>query len=192
MSQLLRGTPVSSGIAQGTAYVMTRADRAAVPRRALQPADVEGELARFEAALTQAEKELLALRKDVAERIGAGEADIFTAQALVVRDHAFHEQVVDAVRKKQVNVEAALAEVVEKFVRAFDGVPDPYLRERAADVRDVGRRVVAALIASDSSNVRDIPEGSILVADDLLPSATARFDSCWTYPEHLPRYVGAS
>jgi phosphoenolpyruvate-protein phosphotransferase (PTS system enzyme I) len=176
MSQLLRGTPVSSGIAQGAAYVMTRADRVAVPRRALQPADVEGELARFEAALTQAERELLALRKDVAERIGAGEADIFTAQALVVRDHAFHEQVVDTVRKKQVNVEAALAEVVEKFVRAFDRAPDPYLRERAADIRDVGRRVVAALIASDSSNVRDIPEGSILVADDLLPSATARFE----------------
>jgi phosphoenolpyruvate-protein phosphotransferase (PTS system enzyme I) len=167
---------VSSGIAQGAAYVMTRADRVAVPRRALQPADVEGELARFEAALTQAERELLALRKDVAERIGAGEADIFTAQALVVRDHAFHEQVVDTVRKKQVNVEAALAEVVEKFVRAFDRAPDPYLRERAADIRDVGRRVVAALIASDSSNVRDIPEGSILVADDLLPSATARFE----------------
>jgi phosphotransferase system enzyme I (PtsI) len=176
MSQILRGTPVSSGIAQGTAYVMTRADRAAVPRRTLQPADVAGELARFEAALAQAEKELLALRKDVAERIGAGEADIFTAQALVVRDHAFHEQVVDAVHKKQVNVEAALAEVVERFVRAFDRAPDPYLRERAADVRDVGRRVFAALIVSDSSNVRDIPEGSILVADELLPSATARFE----------------
>jgi phosphotransferase system enzyme I (PtsI) len=175
-SQILRGTPVSSGVAHGTAYVMTRADRAVVPRRAVEPAEVEGELARFEVALTKAEKELVAIRKDVAERIGPGEADIFTAQALVVRDHSLRDQVVEVVRQNKVNVEAALAEVVEKFVRAFDQIPDAYLRERAADIRDVGRRVFAALIADDGPSALDIPEGSILVADDLLPSATSRFD----------------
>jgi phosphotransferase system enzyme I (PtsI) len=167
ISQTLRGTPVSSGIAHGTAYVITRADRAVVPRRAVEEADIEGELARFEFALIKAEKDLIALRKDVAERIGTGEADIFAAQALVVRDHALHDQVVDVVRQKKVNVEAALAEVVERFVRAFDQVPDAYLRERAADIRDVGRRVFAALIADDSLYRCDIPEGSILVADEL-------------------------
>jgi phosphotransferase system enzyme I (PtsI) len=175
-NQLLRGTPVSPGVAHGTAHVMTRADRAVVTRRALEAADVDGELARFEVALTKAERELLALRKDVAERIGAGEADIFAAQALVVRDHALHDQVVEVVRQRKVNAEAALADVVEKFIRAFDQIHDPYLRERAADVRDVGRRVFAALIASDGPNVHDIPEGSILVADELLPSATAGFE----------------
>jgi len=172
-SQLLRGTSVSTGIAQGTAYVMTRADRAAVPRRVVDPADVAGELARFETALTKAETELVALRKDVAERIGAGEGDIFAAQALVVRDTALHDQVVDLVRRQNVNVEFALAEVVEKFIRAFDQITDPYLRERTADIRDVGRRVFALLIASDRPSAGDIPQGSILVANELLPSVTA-------------------
>jgi phosphoenolpyruvate-protein phosphotransferase (PTS system enzyme I) len=173
---ILRGTPVSAGIAQGKAFVMTRADREVVPRRTLEPDAVDGELARFEAALNRAETELVALRKDVAERIGAGEADIFAAQALVVRDHALHDEIVGIVRTKLVNVEAALAEVVEKFVRAFDKIADPYLRERASDVRDVGRRVFAALTSGDRPTVREIPANSILVADDLLPSATARFE----------------
>jgi phosphotransferase system enzyme I (PtsI) len=175
-SHILRGTTVSSGIAHGTAYVLTRADGAVVPRRTLEATEVEGELARFETALSRAEKDLFVLEAAVEKRIGVGEADIFAAQALVVRDHALHEQVVAVVREKRVNVEAALAEIVEKFIRAFEQVPDAYLRERAADVRDVGRRVFAALIAQDGADARDIPEGSILVADELLPSATARLE----------------
>ncbi len=175
-SQLLRGTPVSSGVAQGTAFVMTRADQAVVPRRTVDAADVEAEIARFEVALSKAEAELVALGKDVAERIGAGDADIFAAQALVVRDHALHDQVVDIVRQQNLNVEAALADVVQKFKRAFDRIADPYLRERAADIRDVGRRVFGLLMAKDAPSMRDIPEGSILVADELLPSATATLE----------------
>jgi phosphotransferase system enzyme I (PtsI) len=175
-SQLLRGTPVSSGVAQGTAFVMTRADQAVVPRRTVEAADVEAEVARFEAALGKAEAELVALGEDVAERIGTGDADIFAAQALVVRDHALHDQVVDIVRQQNLNVEAALADVVQKFKRAFDRIADPYLRERAADIRDVGRRVFGLLMAKDAPSMRDIPEGSILVADELLPSATATLE----------------
>jgi phosphotransferase system enzyme I (PtsI) len=155
---------------------MTRADRAVVPRRAVEAAEVEGEISRFEIALSKAENDLVALRKHVAEKIGAGEADIFAAQALVVRGRDLHDQVVEVVRRDQINIEAALAEVIEKFIRAFEEIPDAYLRERAADIRDVGRRLLTALIANDGLVVREIPEGSILVADDFLPSATARFE----------------
>ena len=175
-SQTLRGAAVSSGIAIGIAYVLARTHHAVVPRRSVEAFEVEGEVARFEAAQTRAEGELLALRKDVADRIGVSEADIFAAQALVVRDHALHSQVVAIVHEKRINVEAALADVIEKVTRAFDHIPDASLRERAADIRDVGRRLFAALIADDGPNLLDIPEGSILVADELLPSATARIE----------------
>lgn len=175
-SQTLRGAAVSTGIAIGDAYVLARTHRAVVPRRSVEPENVEGELARFEAALVKAEGELLALRKDVADRIGVGEADIFAAQAQVVRDQALHSQVVAVVHAKRVNIEAALAEVIEKFTRTFDQIPDAYLRERAADIRDVGRRIFAALVDDEGPNLLEIPEGSILVADELLPSATVRFE----------------
>jgi phosphotransferase system enzyme I (PtsI) len=173
---LLKGIAASPGVAQGRAYVMTCADRGLVPRRFVEEADIEEELMRFEAALAKAEAELLALRNDVAERLGPADADIFAAQALVVRDRTLYDDVVAVVRQKHVNIEVALAEVGEKFLRAFEQIPDAYVRERAADLRDVGRRVLASLIVSHCPTPTDIPEGSILVADELLPSATASLE----------------
>jgi phosphotransferase system enzyme I (PtsI) len=175
-SSMIRGMSVSSGIAHGAAYVLSSVDETLVARRSVDAGEVDAELVRFDVALAAAEKELLALGEDVALRIGTSEGDIFAAQALVVRDHSLHRQVVSAVQQHRVNVEAAVADVIEKFVRAFDQVSDPHLRERAADIRDIGRRILAALAKDDGSGVLEIPEGSILVADELLPSATARFE----------------
>jgi len=175
--QIFRGTAASSGIAQGLAYVLTFADRAAaVPYRSLEPGEVDGEIARLETAVAKAEHDLLALSKDVAARVGTDEAEVFAAQALVARDHVFLGQVISMVRDRRLNVEAALTEVVEKFTRTFDQIPDPYLRERAADVRDVGRRVLGALTTRDAFDPTEIPDGSILVVDELLPSTTALLD----------------
>ena len=174
---MFKGIPVSSGVARGTAFVLACANRTAGPRRTIEADEVEGEFARFEAALVGAEKELLALKETVNERIGPSEADIFAAQALLVSDPVFKKQVTTLVRDKRVNIEAALAEVIEKFTRAFDEIPDPYLRERAVDVRDVGRRVLAALIQEQKpSENLNIPAEAIIVADELLPSVTARLE----------------
>jgi phosphotransferase system enzyme I (PtsI) len=173
---MIKGTPVSPGIASGTAYVLACAKMTAAPRRTIEAADVDGELARFEASLGHAEHELLALMATVTDKIGASEAEIFAAQALLLSDPAFRNQVSALVRDKRVNVEAALAEVIEKFTRAFDEIPDAYLRERAADVRDVGRRVLGLLIQDRTPESLDIPAEAIVVAEELLPSVTARLE----------------
>jgi phosphotransferase system enzyme I (PtsI) len=173
---MMRGTPVSSGIAHGTAYVLACTTRAASPRRTIEAGDVERELGRFEAALGKAERDLLTLKQMVGEKIGSGEADIFAAQALLVTDAAFKKQVSVVISDKRVNAESALAEVVERFTRAFDEISDPYLRERAADIRDVGRRVLSSLIEEQAPEGLNVPEGSIVVADELLPSVTARLE----------------
>ena len=173
-NSMLRGISISSGIAHGQAFVLSSVDQILVPRRSLEAAEVDAELARFGVAIGTAEKELLALRDDVAKRIGVSEGDIFAAQALVVRDPRLHGQVVAVVQQSRINVEAALLDVIGTFVRAFDHVSDPYLRERAADIRDIGRRILAALAKDDE--LVAIPDGSILVAEELLPSATARFE----------------
>lgn len=176
---IFRGTPVSPGIANGTAFVLTCCERNAVPQREVGPSGVDGEIARFEAASNRAEGELVTLRHEVARRLGPGDGDIFAAQALVLRDHAFRDHILSGIRAGQVNAEVAVAEAMERFTRTFDQIPDAYLRERAADIRDVSRRVLAALMAGDTAgdlDALDIPEGSILVADELMPSATARFE----------------
>jgi phosphotransferase system enzyme I (PtsI) len=173
---MMRGMGVSPGIAHGTAYVLACAERSAVAQREIAPSEVEAEMQRFEAALTRAETDLLALRKEVAEKIGTSEAEIFAAQALVVRDPSFRKQVTLIVTEKRINVEAAVAEVMEKFSHAFDKIPDPYLRERAADIRDVGRRILAALIEKQGTAPAEIPHDAIIVSEELLPSATANLE----------------
>jgi phosphoenolpyruvate-protein phosphotransferase (PTS system enzyme I) len=173
---MLKGMGVSSGIAHGTAYVLACAERAAAPQRAIAASEVDAELLRFDAALNKAEADLLALKDAVSEKIGASEAEIFAAQAMVVRDPSFRKQVSLIVHERMVNVEAAVAEVMEKFTHAFDKVPDAYLRERAADIRDVGRRILSALIEEHGPASADIPEGSIVVSEELLPSATANLE----------------
>jgi len=173
---MIKGTPVSSGVAHGTAYVLACAHHMAGPRRTIATDEIDGELERFETARAAAEKDLLALKATVSEKIGASEADIFAAQALLLADPAFRNQVSALVRDKRVNAEAAVAEVIEKFTRAFDEIPDAYLRERAVDVRDVGRRVLALLIEERAPETLNIPAGSIVVAEELLPSVTARLE----------------
>ena len=92
----------------------------------------------------------------------------------MVRDPTLRKQVTALVRDQRINVESAVAEIVQRFTRSFDDIPDPYLRERAADIRDVGRRVLSALV--DEQEQLEVPGGSVVVADELLPSVTARLD----------------
>ena len=174
---LRRGTGVSSGIAQGSAFVLACAEQSAGPIRSIAADEVELELARFESALRRAEKELATLEQSVRDRVGPGEAEIFTAQAMVLRDPSFQQRMLAAVRDRRLNVEAALTEVIEGFTRSFDKISDPYLRERAADIRDVGRRVLSALLDRRiGPDCLEIPAGSIVVAEELLPSVTANLE----------------
>jgi phosphoenolpyruvate-protein phosphotransferase (PTS system enzyme I) len=171
---LMRGTAVSPGIGRGTAYVLACGVGTPALRREIAADEVPGELARLDAALAEAEQDLLALKKVVDDSIGPSEGDIFAAQALVVRDPILRTQVSALVRDQRINVESAVADIVLKFTRTFDDIPDPYLRERAADIRDVGRRVLSALVGEQDQ--LEVPEGAVVVADELLPSVTARLD----------------
>jgi phosphoenolpyruvate-protein phosphotransferase (PTS system enzyme I) len=110
----------------------------------------------------------------VGERLGGTQADLFAAQRLALDDPGFRQHVVQLVEEKAINVEAALSEVIDGYTRTLDAVPDLYLRERAADVRDVGRRVLSALIERQGMDDSEIPDGAIVVAEELLPSVTAR------------------
>ncbi len=170
---LHKGISLSSGVAQGTAWVLVGADGSVTARRNLAPAEIEGELARLDAALLRVEAQLKALEQALTPRIGARDADIFGAQSLLVR--SLVEPVTDLVREQSINVEAALSEVIDRLTHAFDAIADPTLRGRAADIRDVGLRLLGNL-ALECCGDDDIPEDAIVVADELFPSLTARLD----------------
>src|ERR1700704_842572 len=128
--RMLKGTGVSAGVAQGTAYVVACGYRSAVPQRNIRASEVDGERARFDGAVARADAELAKLQNDVRERIGPSQAEIFGAHRLVLKDASLRERVLRAVEEKRVNLEASVAEVFDEYVRSLEGNPDGYLRER--------------------------------------------------------------
>lgn len=174
--ELIKGIAVSPGIVRAPAFVVGDEASLTVPRHPIAEAGVGAELAKFGAALRESETTLSALRAEVRAKIGPREAEIFDAQITLLRDPMFVDEVTGHVRTDLLNVEAVVADVVERFTQMFAGIADPLLRERAGDVRDVGRRVLACLLEQQPAEPLSFPAGVILVAPELAPSTTARLD----------------
>ncbi|WP_448594012.1 phosphoenolpyruvate--protein phosphotransferase [Thermoflexus hugenholtzii] len=171
MSRRLQGLPASPGIALGPAWWFRRAERGPLRARGEDPAV---ERARLEAARQQAAAELAALQEANRDRLSPEELAIFEAQTLMLQDPELLAQV-EAALAEGASAEAAWSQAVEAFAAQLAALPDPYFQARAADVRDVGNRVLRHLMG--------IPEEPtmpahpvIVVADDLLPSETVRLD----------------
>jgi phosphoenolpyruvate-protein phosphotransferase (PTS system enzyme I) len=171
---LMRGTGVSKGVARGTALVLACGYRSAVARRTIAASEVETERTRLDAALGRAASELTSLQQEVSATIGPTQGDIFGAQLLVLQGRGLRDRALEIVEEEHVNVESALSKVIDEYTRRLDAISDTYLRERAADVRDVGRRVRSALVERRRPDGPEIPDGSIVIAEELLPSVTAR------------------
>ncbi len=171
MSRRLRGLPASPGVAMGPAWWFRRA--VPIPVRA-QGEGLEVERARLRAAQDQAAVELAALLEAQRGRLPAEELAIFEAQALMLQDPELMAAV-EAELAAGASAEAAWSRAVEAFAAQLAALPDPYFQARAADVRDIGNRVLRHLVGA--SEALPMPEHPVIVvADDLLPSETVRLD----------------
>jgi len=166
-AMMLKGTALSRGVARGFAYVVAPLGGF---RGTILEQDVGRELARFRVALEEAERELTGLHEKAATNIGAVAADIIAVQVLVLKDPAFLQRISAKIEQGRVNLETALDETVNQLSEAFAKLDDPYLRERAADLRDVTRRLLQTLATKAGTPVSAIPDGAIIVVQELLPS----------------------
>jgi phosphotransferase system enzyme I (PtsI) len=173
---MIKGIAVSAGIAWGTAFLLQDPTQIPVPRRKVPADDIPREWGRLDSAIQEAEKTLLALQQDVRAKIGEREAGIFDAHIMLLHDPGFMQQVKHRCESELMNVEAALYDIMEKYSQTLGEITDPYLHERAADVRDVGRRVLEILMKDSHRTFVNFPEGSVIVASELFPSATARMN----------------
>ncbi len=173
---LLTGLAASSGLARGEAYVCPGDDRVSVPRRSIAAAEVSAELSRLEQAMAAVEADLAALRNETRRTLGADAAAIFEAQACMLRDPALFRTAVRCCESQEINIEAAWSDTAEAFDRAFGRLGNPAIRERAADLRDVTRRLLDRLQGFTASTTPHFPRGCILVVQELLPSLAARLD----------------
>jgi len=171
-----RGFPISPGIAIGRGAVFTETGPEAIPEYRVPPSRVDSEVARFKHAVNQTRDELKALIRKIGEDLGASEADIFRVHLSVLEDPALHSEVEQYIVEQKHNVESALSLTIGKFSQLLDEVADKILKERAADIRDVGRQVLAKLMLDRGSATWNLVDKVIIVAEDISPAITVRLE----------------
>ncbi|MED4964891.1 phosphoenolpyruvate--protein phosphotransferase [Heyndrickxia coagulans] len=173
MSTILKGIAASNGIAIAKAYRLVEPDLS-FEKRPVQ--NVSDEVKRFNAAVSESKSELQAIREHAMKALGADKAAIFDAHLLVLEDPELLMPVQDKIRDDQVNAEYALKKVADMFVTMFEQMDNEYMRERAADIRDVTKRILAHLLKVEIPNPSMISEEVIVIAEDLTPSDTAQLN----------------
>ena len=168
----LKGAGVSPGVVVGPAFLVTT-DEDRLVERTVSDDEIPREIARFEEALIVTRSQIHDIQQKVGVAIGHENASIFDAHLLVVDDRSFVEEVIRGLSTQRKNVEVVLTSVADRYAQALAGLDDDYLRERAADVRDVTRRILRNLSGRSTSVLTQIDKPYIVIANDLAPSDTA-------------------
>ncbi|WP_071459264.1 phosphoenolpyruvate--protein phosphotransferase [Bacillus massilinigeriensis] len=169
----LKGIAASSGVAIAKAYRLVEPD---LSFEKLTIDSFEQEIARLHASLQIAQSELEAIRDKAREELGEDKAAIFEAHLLVLNDPELVNPIEEKIKAESVNAEFALKETADMFISMFKSMDNEYMKERAADIRDVTKRVLAHLLGANIPNPGMVAEEVIIVADDLTPSDTAQLD----------------
>lgn len=170
---LLQGIAASSGIAIAKAYRLVEPDLS-FTKKSIE--DIDAETKKFEDAITKSIQELKEIQKIAETELGAEEAAIFDAHILVLNDPELITPIKDKISAEKVNAEQALKETTDLFIAMFEGMDNEYMQERAADIRDVTKRVLSHLLGVKVVNPSTISEEVIVIAEDLTPSDTAQLN----------------
>lgn len=169
----LQGIGASGGYAVAPAFVYRRPDLR-IEQRAID--DVQAEVVRFQQAVEVARRQLDEIQQRVSTAADEQVGRIFEFHRMMLEDAELLRAVEDAITTERCNAEFAVNRVIERWVRHFEGLDDELMRARAADVRDVGHRLLAILMGVEQLQLSRLPEPVIVVADDLVPSETALLD----------------
>ena len=168
----LKGIAAAGGISIGPAYVLGKEEFVVAPE-AISWTDIPTQIQLFEEALIQTRREIIELQKRISLDMGQEEAQIFDAHLLVLEDRMLIEEVISRLKKEQLNVAYIFSEVLKKYIGVFLKIEDEYLKERAADINDVGKRILRHLLGKEKKGLGDIGVRAIVVAHDISPSDTA-------------------
>ncbi|QGY96998.1 phosphoenolpyruvate--protein phosphotransferase [Lactobacillus johnsonii] len=174
MSKTLKGIAASDGIAVAPAYLLVEPD---LSFSKTSVSDVDAEVARFKKVVEESTEELEKVRDKAKESLGPEEAQVFDAHLLFLSDPEFTGAIETEIKDQKINAEAALDETAQKFITIFEGMTDnAYMQERAADVRDVSKRLMAHLLGKKLPDPAAIDHEVVVVAYDLTPSDTAQLN----------------
>ncbi|EML1420899.1 phosphoenolpyruvate--protein phosphotransferase [Staphylococcus aureus] len=174
MSKLIKGIAASDGVAIAKAYLLVEPDLTFDKNEKVT--DVEGEVAKFNSAIEASKVELTKIRNNAEVQLGADKAAIFDAHLLVLDDPELIQPIQDKIKNENVNAATALTDVTTQFVTIFESMDNEYMKERAADIRDVSKRVLSHILGVELPNPSMIDESVVIVGNDLTPSDTAQLN----------------
>jgi phosphotransferase system enzyme I (PtsI) len=169
------GIPASPGIAMGPVHVVARGFSAPEVFE-IDASEIPHEQARFRLAVELTKKQLAELQTRLEHLAGDNQSEIFEAHIMMLEDPAVIDRVINAIAMRSQNAEYVFYAVMQTFLEGMRRIPDPYFRERTADIEDVSQRVLRNFTADVDSRPLGPDESHILVAYDLTPSDTASMD----------------
>ena len=170
--QIYNGKSVFGGIAIGKISVYQKKEQQV---KRVKIDDPEQEMARYEKAKAEGIKQLQGLYDKALREVGEANAAIFEVHQMMMEDDGYNESVENIIRSQGVNAEYAVATTGDNYAQMFSAMDDDYMRERAADVRDISERLLNILNGVETGAV-DADEPKIIVAEDLAPSETVQLD----------------
>ena len=171
----IQGISGSRGVAVGNVYRYIQ-EEIVIPDYTVAEDKVEEEIGKFAAAMAATLKQLDTIRQKALEEMGPEEAAIFEAHMQIAQDPSLSDGIKSLVESSHTNVVAATAQTIETFANIFLGMEDAYMRERGADIKDIGDRLMRNMLGMNSRGLSHISGEVILVAQDLAPSDTASLD----------------
>src|SRR5437867_8196783 len=172
---MIKGVSVSPGVAIARVYRFDEAMAQQNPT-VLDPAALPAEVGRFENAVAAVAAELDTVIDRVAREVGEEEAAIFRAHRLLLRDPALVGKVTNTILQKGQDASTALKTVIDDYARLFEQIPDEYIRERLADIRDVANRITAQISLLECPECFTSDEPVILAAPEIRPSQLVMFE----------------
>lgn len=173
MPNYIKGIAASDGVAIARAYLLVEPDLSFDNNKV---SDVNAEVEKFQNAINTSKIELTKIRNNAEQNLGADKAAIFDAHLLVLDDPELIQPIEEKINNEQVNAPTALTEVTDQFITIFDSMDNEYMKERAADIRDVRKRVLANLLGVELPNPSMIDESVVIIGNDLTPSDTAQLN----------------
>lgn len=171
----IQGISGSRGVAVGNVYRYIQ-EEIVIPDYTVADDQVEEEIGKFAAAMAATLKQLDTIRQKALDEMGPEEAAIFEAHMQIAQDPSLSDGIKSLVESSHTNVVAATAQTIETFANIFLGMEDAYMRERGADIKDIGDRLMRNLLGMNPRGLSHISGEVILVAQDLAPSDTASLD----------------
>ncbi|CDH01643.1 phosphoenolpyruvate-protein phosphotransferase PtsI [Xenorhabdus bovienii] len=172
---MISGILVSPGIAFGKALLL-KEDPIIINQKKITTEQTEQEISRFKQGRDKSSVQLEIIRKTAEKNLGAEKAEIFEGHIMLLEDEELEQEIVTLIKKNLATADAAVYSVIEDQAKALEELDDEYLKERAADVRDIGKRLLKNILGMPIIDLGTIEEEAILIANDLTPSETAQLN----------------